>query len=82
EPVSPAEPTEPAAAEASTDPRQVVLALAARGPISGTDARAATGLSAARSRTLLQQLVAAGELVRTGATSATRWHLPTPGGTT
>jgi hypothetical protein len=36
--------------------------------------RTATGLSPARSRDLLKQLVDAGELVRTGATSATRWH--------
>ena len=55
-------------------PREVVLALAARAPVSGAEVRAATGLSADRSRTLLKQLVDAGELVRTGATSATRWH--------
>lgn len=66
----PVEPVEPAS------PREVVLELAARGPVSGAEVRAATGLDAARSRALLRQLVDTGELVRTGATSATRWHLP------
>jgi len=74
EPAAPA--AEPSAAPKSADPREIVLALAAQGPVSSADVRAATGLSPARSRTLLQQLVSAGELVRTGATSATRWHLP------
>jgi hypothetical protein len=55
-------------------PREVVLELAARGPVSGAEVRTATGLSPDRSRALLKQLVDAGELVRTGATSATRWH--------
>ena len=61
-------------------PREVVLELASTGPVSGAEVRAATGLSPARSRTLLQQLVDAGELVRTGATSATRWHRADPVG--
>ncbi|MBI2245146.1 MAG: hypothetical protein HYU55_14845 [Nocardioides sp.] len=61
-------------------PREVVLELASTGPVSGAEVRAATGLTPARSRTLLQQLVDAGELVRTGATSATRWHRADPVG--
>ncbi|WP_121253725.1 hypothetical protein [Nocardioides ferulae] len=79
-----ARPEVPATSEAPVppatpaDPRDVVLALADRGPVSGAEVRAATGLSAARARTLLKRLVDDGELVRTGATSATRWHRPAP----
>ncbi|CAI9416182.1 hypothetical protein [Nocardioides sp. T2.26MG-1] len=75
EPVPGPAPAEPDPEPGPATPREVVLALAARGPVSGAEVRAATGLDAARSRALLKQLVAAGELVRTGATSATRWHL-------
>lgn len=57
-------------------PREAILELVGRGPVSGAEVRAATGLTPAQSRTLLKQLVDAGELVRTGATSATRWHRP------
>lgn len=56
------------------DPRAVILELVASGPVTGAEVRAATGLGPAQSRALLQELVDAGELVRTGATSATRWH--------
>ena len=59
-------------------PREAVLELAGKGSVSGAEVRAATGLTPARSRALLQQLVDAGELVRTGATSATRWHRAGP----
>lgn len=55
-------------------PSEVILELAARAPVSAADVRAATGLNADRARALLKRLVDAGELVRTGATSATRWH--------
>lgn len=55
-------------------PREVILELAAKGPVSGAEVRVATGLTPAQSRTLLKQLVDAGDLARTGATSATRWH--------
>ena len=61
---------------APAGPREVVLALAVRGPVSGADVRTATGLNADKARVLLKQLVDEGELVRTGATSAARWHLP------
>ncbi|HEY0949326.1 hypothetical protein, partial [Nocardioides sp.] len=63
---------------APAGPREVVLTLAARGPVSGADVRTATGLNADKARVLLKQLVDEGELVRTGATSATRWHRPEP----
>ena len=63
---------------APAGPREVVLELAARGPVSGADVRTATGLNADKARVLLKQLVDEGELVRTGATSATRWHQPEP----
>lgn len=55
--------------------RATVLELAARGPISNSDVREATGLEGNRVLELLQVLMAEGVLYRTGAKRGTRYLL-------
>jgi ATP-dependent DNA helicase RecG len=58
-----------------TDLRDVVAELAAGGPIANSDVRTATGLDRAAALALLEQLLAEGRLVRTGARRGTKYHL-------
>ena len=57
-----------------TDLRDLVVELAAAGPIANADVRAATGLDRAATLVLLEQLLAEGRLVRTGNRRGTRYH--------
>jgi ATP-dependent DNA helicase RecG len=54
----------------------VVIGLAATRSIANSDVRAATGLDRAEARTLLDRLVRAERLVRSGERRGTRYHLP------
>lgn len=54
----------------------LVEQLAADGPVSNADVRAATGLDRTDALRLLDRLVSEGRLVRTGARRGTRYHRP------
>ena len=54
----------------------VVVGLAANGPIGNRDVRAATGLERAEALAILDRLVTAGRLRRTGERRGTKYHAP------